>query len=65
MADDKSKTFAEQAAGRQRGVVGEFVRFVFQNKKWWLTPILVLLILASALIILGGSGIAPFIYSIF
>jgi hypothetical protein len=65
MADKKPNTFSEEASGEQKGALAEFIAFVFQNKKWWLTPIIVLLILASALIILGGSGVAPFIYSLF
>jgi Family of unknown function (DUF5989) len=65
MAAKKPKTFSDEAAGRQKGALGEFVAFAFQNKKWWLTPVIVLLLVASALIILGGTGVAPFIYSIF
>jgi hypothetical protein len=65
MAEKNENAFARESAGKQRGVIGEFIAFALQNKKWWLTPIIVLLLLASALIILGGSGIAPFIYSLF
>jgi hypothetical protein len=43
----------------------EFLQFALHNKKWWLTPIVVLLVLASVLILLGGSGVAPFIYTLF
>ena len=57
--------FQQKAAGKQRGFAAEFLDFALHNKKWWLTPILVLLLLASVLIILGGSGVAPFIYTIF
>lgn len=39
--------------------------FLRHNKKWWLTPIIVLLLLMVALVIFGGSGNAPFIYTIF
>lgn len=65
MSDNKKSTFSQEAAGKQRGVLAEFLVFALQNKKWWLTPIIILLLLVSALIILGGSGVAPFIYSIF
>lgn len=57
--------FARQAAGRQRGFVAQFLDFALHNKRWWLTPILIILLLASLLIILGGTGVAPFIYTIF
>jgi hypothetical protein len=60
-----SNDFERQASGKQPGFIGQFVHFALHNKKWWLTPILVLLVLAGVLIVLGGSGVAPFIYSIF
>ncbi len=65
MSDQKKKSFREAAEGPQQSAFRELLAFAFQNKKWWLTPIAILLLLASALIILGGSGVAPFIYSIF
>ncbi|MCY3022705.1 MAG: DUF5989 family protein [Planctomycetota bacterium] len=39
--------------------------FLKHNKKWWLTPIIVLLVLLGILIVLGGTGAAPFIYTLF
>jgi hypothetical protein len=44
----------------------EFCDFLRVRKKWWLEPILVFLVLLSALIILTeGSAVAPFIYTLF
>ena len=65
MADTGENAFSREAARKQRGSVAEFCGFVLRNKKWWLTPILVVLVLAGALILLGGSGVAPFIYTLF
>jgi hypothetical protein len=40
--------------------------FLKARKKWWLAPLLILLILLGILIALGGStALAPFIYSLF
>ncbi len=61
----KKKTFQEEAAAKPKSALGEFLYFALHNKKWWLTPILLVLLLVSALIVLGGSGVAPFIYSLF
>jgi hypothetical protein len=61
----KKNTFQEEAEAKQKGALGEFLHFALHNKKWWLTPILVLLVLVSVLIVLGGSGVAPFIYTLF
>jgi hypothetical protein len=65
MPDPDKQAFDAQAAEKQRGPAAEFLLFVLQNKKWWLTPIIVILVLVGALAVLGGTGVAPFIYSLF
>jgi hypothetical protein len=40
--------------------------FLKERKKWWLFPIMLFLLLLSALIIFtSGSAIAPFVYTLF
>ena len=40
--------------------------FLKVRKKWWLTPVLVFMLLLSALIVLTeGAAVAPFIYTLF
>jgi hypothetical protein len=44
----------------------EFWEFLKVRKKYWLLPIIIVLVLFGGLIILSqGSAIAPFIYTIF
>lgn len=44
----------------------EFLDFLRVRKKWWLTPIVVMLVLLGALLVLTqGSALAPFIYALF
>jgi len=44
----------------------EFLEFLKVRKKYWLLPILLVLVLFGGLIILTqGSAVAPFIYTIF
>ena len=57
--------FARQASARSSGVVGEFLQFLKERKKWWLLPILLVLLGLGALIVLAGTGLAPFIYTLF
>ena len=57
--------FERQADGAQSGVLREFWDFLKENKKFWLAPIIVALLLMGALIALGGSSAAPFIYTLF
>jgi hypothetical protein len=54
------------SAGKEKtGVVSEFLALLKQNKKFWLIPIVVLLLLVGVLIILGSTAAAPFIYTLF
>ncbi len=48
------------------GFVKEFWEFLKIRKKYWLLPIIIVLVLFGGLIILSqGSAVAPFIYTIF
>ncbi|MEE2665555.1 MAG: DUF5989 family protein [Myxococcota bacterium] len=68
MSDDpkEAKDFAAQAAeGESPSLVGEFVEFLKDNKKWWLAPIVISVLGLGLLVLLGGSAAAPFIYTLF
>tara|TARA_B110000483_G_C18131567_1_gene517844 strand:+ start:1140 stop:1289 length:150 start_codon:yes stop_codon:yes gene_type:complete len=44
----------------------EFLEFIKVRKKYWLLPILIILVIFGGLIVLSqGSVVAPFIYTIF
>jgi len=44
----------------------EFFKFLIISKKFWLMPIVIVLLIFGGLIILGeGSALSPFIYSLF
>ncbi len=48
------------------GIFGELLVFLWRRKLWWLIPMIVLLVLLGLLLIFaGGSGVAPFIYTLF
>ena len=48
------------------GLLKEFWLFLRVRKKWWLLPIiLVMLLLGMLLVFAQGSALAPFIYTIF
>lgn len=66
MPDPKKSKFEQAAdsAGKSN-FLKEFVDFLRENKKWWLLPIVVVLLLFGLLIILGATGAAPFIYTLF
>jgi hypothetical protein len=43
----------------------EFWDFLRFNKKWWLLPILAVLLLFGTLVLLSSTAAAPFIYTLF
>jgi hypothetical protein len=59
--------------GRQRSdakvdfaTARELLAFVWRGKSWWLTPIIVVVMLLSALVVfLESSAVAPLIYTLF
>ena len=47
-------------------IVAEFWQFMKERKKWWLGPIVIMLLLLGLLIVLTqGSAVAPFVYALF
>jgi hypothetical protein len=65
LSGSSAEQFAKMAEDRQPGFLREFWTFLRHNKKWWLTPILVVLFLLVALVIISQTPLAPFIYPFF
>jgi len=57
--------FEKAAASESGGFLSELWHFIKTNKKWWLLPIVVVLLVLGVLILLSGTGLAPFIYTLF
>ena len=50
----------------QAGITRELWSYMKVRKKWWLLPIIVVMVLVGALLVFAqGSALAPFIYTIF
>jgi hypothetical protein len=60
-----SERFEQNSNVRSTGMIGEFLMFLKHNKKWWLFPIVVILLLLGVLVVLGGTVVGPFIYTLF
>jgi len=68
MSDGNSKTqddFARHAQEQKRGLIREYIDFVKYNKKWWLVPIVSVLLIVGLVLILGSTAAAPLIYTLF
>ena len=60
-----SQDFEQEASTSQPSLVQELWDFLRHNKKWWLTPIILVLLLVGLLVLLNLSAAAPFIYTLF
>lgn len=60
-----NKKFSDHDPTDAPGLIQEFVGFLREQRKWWLAPVLLTLLLIGVLLVLGGSGAAPFIYTLF
>ncbi|MBG30826.1 MAG: hypothetical protein CMI31_12610 [Opitutae bacterium] len=59
------KKFDEIENDSNRGLLGELWAMLMENKKFWMIPIILTLLLFGILVIIGSSSSAPFIYTLF
>jgi hypothetical protein len=65
MSDESRKSFNDAAKEAPPSLGREILDMLRHNKKWWMIPIIAVLLLFGVLLILGGTGAAPFIYTLF
>ena len=57
--------FEKASQKKQGSLLSEFLGFLKQNKKFWLLPLILIMLLFTALLILSSTAAAPFIYTLF
>jgi hypothetical protein len=58
--------FEQMAQNRQEAsFLGELWTLIREKKKFWLVPIILVLLLLGVLVLLSGTAVAPFIYTLF
>jgi Family of unknown function (DUF5989) len=62
---DREASLHDLASRKPPGLLPEFIAYLRENRKWWLLPIVLALLLLGLLMLAGGTGAAPFIYSLF
>ena len=60
-----SDEFTRAANERGGGMLVEMWRFLMTNKKWWLAPVFLAMLLLGLLALAGTTAAAPFIYTLF
>ncbi len=66
-AEDKAeaKVSRPRRVNRRVGVMRDLMTFLWQNKLWWMIPIIIVLIAFSVLIWFAQSATIPFVYTLF
>lgn len=65
-ADKDAAKGAAKPKPKRPGIMGEFIQFLLHEKKWWLIPLIVVLLgLVGLMVLLESSSLAPFIYPLF
>jgi hypothetical protein len=50
---------------RRSSFLGDLLGLLRENRKLWLLPLILVFVLASVVLTLGGSPLAPLIYTLF
>ena len=65
MGDKPLSEFEKAGPGKDASFLREFWEFLRSNRKWWLLPVVLVLLLAGLLFLAAGTGAAPFLYTLF
>jgi len=64
-APDDPRRFEQLAEEAQQSFVKEVWYLIASDKRWWLAPIVVAILILGVLVMLLSTGVGPFIYTLF
>ena len=62
---DSNNDFEQASQEKQGNLLSEFMGFLQETKKFWLLPLILVMLGLAALLILSTTSAAPFIYTLF
>ena len=62
---DTPNDFEQASQEKQGNLLSEFMGFLKQTKKFWLLPLILVMLALAGLLILSSTAAAPFIYTLF
>ncbi len=66
MTEQSASNFEKAASSHSSdNVLVELWEFLRCNKKYWLLPLVAMLLVFGLMVVLSGTGVAPFIYTLF
>lgn len=63
--DRPKSEFLAQSRQERQSFLSEYFSFLKRTRKWWMLPVLVVVLLFGLLVVLSATGAAPFIYTLF
>lgn len=63
--NETATDFAREAKAGHSSLLREQLDLLRHNKKWWMLPILLSLLVIGVLVVLSGTAVAPLIYTLF
>lgn len=63
--EQSTREFEALATQKRTGLAREMWGLAMRTRKWWLLPIIIVLLGIGILIIVAGTAAAPFIYTLF
>lgn len=63
--DPKQSEFLRGAQEERASFWSDYTAFLKRTKKWWLLPVILVVLLFGLLVVLSATGAAPFIYTLF
>jgi len=61
----EADAFAAAGSGQRGSFLSDYLHFLKRTRKWWLVPLILVLLVFGGLFILASTGGAPFIYALF
>ena len=62
---NQAEEFVRQGEMRRTSFVSDLFFFLKNNKKWWMLPLIGLLLMFGVLMFLATTGVAPYLYTLF
>lgn len=63
--DPRPDDIARRAARKPEGLLRELLAMLREHRRWWLTPIVLVLLLVGLLLVLSATPLGPFLYPLF
>jgi hypothetical protein len=64
-ASERRGAFADEAGRDDPGLLREYIAFMRDHRKWWLTPLLIAMGLIGLLVLLTSTPLGAALYTLF